>query len=395
MGRRIAPLVVLALTFTSCGGNEASLPASWSRVFDDPALGGQGDQEMRAVVSTPDGLVAVGIDRGGGDLDAAVWTSPDGLVWSRVSHNEAVFGGPGEERMWDVIAGPGGMVAVGQSGTHEAPRAAVWISTDGATWEQASGDPAVFSGDERAIMYGVAAGSDGFVAVGVVGAPDESVDAAAWYSANGATWIRATANDEVFGGEGDQELRSVTWIDDHFVAVGYGNGGVVWTSVDGTEWKQVDDPSGAFAAGIGSTDPVAVVTGGPGLVAIGNGWAGDQPAVAVWTSTDGFTWTRVNHDSATFGGLRPPQMSAVASGPGGVIAVGFDGERDGASDVAIWTSRDGLRWTRVDSDALFAPEYQYAYDLAFYDGKVIVVGTEATLVGVGIVDIRAAVWVGE
>ena len=39
--------------------------------------------------------VVVGVDGSGGDWDAAAWTSPDGLAWSRVPHDEPVFGGPG------------------------------------------------------------------------------------------------------------------------------------------------------------------------------------------------------------------------------------------------------------------------------------------------------------
>jgi hypothetical protein len=51
---------------------------------------------MSAVVAGGPGLVAVGHDDAGEDEDAAVWTSPDGLVWSRVPHDEAVFGGGDE-----------------------------------------------------------------------------------------------------------------------------------------------------------------------------------------------------------------------------------------------------------------------------------------------------------
>jgi len=47
------------------------------------------------------GLVAVGFDRtpDNDEGDAAVWTSPDGLTWSRVDHDEAVFGGGSRQMM--------------------------------------------------------------------------------------------------------------------------------------------------------------------------------------------------------------------------------------------------------------------------------------------------------
>ena len=55
------------------------------------------------------GLVAVGWD---GlfleDTDAAVWTSPDAVSWSRAPHDEKVFGGTVDQSMLSVTAvGPG------------------------------------------------------------------------------------------------------------------------------------------------------------------------------------------------------------------------------------------------------------------------------------------------
>ena len=38
---------------------------------------------MKSVKTRGPGLVAVGLDASGSDRDAAVWTSPDGITWSR------------------------------------------------------------------------------------------------------------------------------------------------------------------------------------------------------------------------------------------------------------------------------------------------------------------------
>jgi hypothetical protein len=101
----------------------------WSRVpHDEAVFGGYGGREMRAVVSGGPGLVAVGVDLSGGDVDAAVWTSPDGQVWSRVPHDEAVFGGPGDQDMHGVTAGGPGLVAVGLDHSDGDSVAAVWVS---------------------------------------------------------------------------------------------------------------------------------------------------------------------------------------------------------------------------------------------------------------------------
>jgi len=66
------------------------------------------------VVGGP-GLVAVGHNApGDGDVDAAVWESADGITWTRVAHDEAVFGGPDHQWMQAVVVGGPGLVAVGR-----------------------------------------------------------------------------------------------------------------------------------------------------------------------------------------------------------------------------------------------------------------------------------------
>jgi hypothetical protein len=63
------------------------------------------------------GLVAVGQDwsRAYG-YRAAVWTSVDGITWSRIPHDENVFGGGGEYSMRSVTVWGPDLVASGQNG---------------------------------------------------------------------------------------------------------------------------------------------------------------------------------------------------------------------------------------------------------------------------------------
>ena len=70
----------------------------------------------RCVTVGGPGLVAVGTDRTGADPDAAVWTSPDGIAWSRVP-NEGDLRARGFQEMLSVIAGGPGLVAVGDDGS--------------------------------------------------------------------------------------------------------------------------------------------------------------------------------------------------------------------------------------------------------------------------------------
>ena len=126
---------------------------------------------MHSVTVGGPGLVAVGSDDG----DAVVWTSVDGRSWSRVPHDEAVFGGEGTQRMFSVTAVSGvGLVAVGSADSDSKPDdstggdAAVWTSVDGITWSRVPHDEAIFGGESRKEigMWSVTAGGPGLVAVG-------------------------------------------------------------------------------------------------------------------------------------------------------------------------------------------------------------------------------------
>jgi len=58
-----------------------------------------------------------------------VWVSSDGLVWFRVRHDEALFGGENDEHlMYSVVAAGSGWIAVGSSGLAGGEVAAVWAS---------------------------------------------------------------------------------------------------------------------------------------------------------------------------------------------------------------------------------------------------------------------------
>jgi hypothetical protein len=109
---------------------------------------------MSSVTAGGPGLVAVGSDGHPDAENAVVWTSPDGVTWSRVPHNEVVFGGGAE--MSSVTVGGPGLVAVGG--------ATVWTSPDGITWSRAPHNGAVFGGEVE--MRSVTAGGPGLVAVG-------------------------------------------------------------------------------------------------------------------------------------------------------------------------------------------------------------------------------------
>ena len=181
--------------------------SGWSRIPHDEAV--FGDAVMWGVTAGGPGLVAVGgesfwlYDPGDihhivwasseyevGSGDAVVWTSPDGITWSRVPNDETVFGGDGEQQMLSVTAGGPGLVAVGFDGglDNRGSDAAVWTSVDGIVWSRIPHVEAVFGGDGQQRMLSVTVGGPGLVAVGFDTTLDaDRADAAVWTSVDGIT----------------------------------------------------------------------------------------------------------------------------------------------------------------------------------------------------------------
>ena len=330
------------------GGDGAAAPSEqpplsdarqWRRVAHDESVFGDDDgQVMSSVTVGGPGLVAVGHDASA----AAVWTSSDGIVWQRVAHDEGVFGGDGEQEMSSVVAGGRGLVAVGWDAGREA--AVVWTSTDGLVWERVAHDEAVFGGDRLQKMSSVVAGGPGLVAVGW----DAGREAAAvWTSTDGLVWERVAHDEAVFGGGFRQSMRSVAVGGPGLVAVGHDGGrdaAAVWTSTDGIAWQRVPHDEAALGGDSPLTTMYSITVGGPGLVAVGRDiWQG----AVVWTSTDGLVWERVAQDEAAFGGDGEQVMWSVTAGGPGLVAVGADSGRESA---AVWTSADGSSWQRITHD---------------------------------------------
>ncbi len=216
------------------------------------------------------GLVAVGENEEG----AVVWTSVDGLSWSRVPHDEEVFGhrlGDGNGMTGVTVGGPG-LVAVGSDGLNsDAPtgraQAVVWTSVDGLTWLRVPHDEAVFGGEGDQGMFDVVAGGPGLVAVG-----QDSQGAPVWTSVDGITWSRVPLDEDAFGGQDEGRyapvrIFNVIATNAGLVAVGEDDGSAappVWTSVDGITWSSVPDDEGVFDF----VELRSVTVGGPGLVAV-------------------------------------------------------------------------------------------------------------------------------
>jgi hypothetical protein len=226
----------------------------------------------------PDGLISLGVhgrlhcDAGEGATcdpqPIAIWTSSDGRSW----HGRAaprVFKGA---TIAAVAAGPDGIVAVGDSGW-DPP--AIWFSPDGETWRRESLPAAMF---RHAEFWGLTHFRDRWVLTGLTdpvkpecctGSASKKLKAAAWFSADGRSWKRASVESPA------QETIGFPFA----TSGGLASGGYKrnWVSADGSDWQS------------GPTDPDfgPVASDGERIVGYSQG---DDDGLELWVSTDGRSW---------------------------------------------------------------------------------------------------------
>lgn len=356
----------------------------WRRVDSDEGTFGPGAR-LRAIAAS-DSMLVIGGSVGG---SAALWTSTDRMTWQRVPHDKAVFGGPGDQQVTAIVPWRDGFVAAGE--VHGAsdfdPKtvAAIWISKDGTTWTRVPHDEKVFGGRGRQTMNAIAASDDRLVIVGFDEEGPCCIDAksdhdiAVWTSANGIDWSKRTRG----GGQMNAVARTPTG----FLGVGHRG---VWTSADGTRWERTapsdvanDDTtllgvvptrSGIVAVGLESDRPAAwtspdgatwagasidasitdgdvrllrsVASSDSGLAAVaGPGDGGGDSAILV--SSDGETWAQGNLPE----GVADACLDRVAAFGSHFVAIG-PGSTWCQAPSSIWTT---FELGAADEDGQRAP----------------------------------------
>lgn len=334
---------------------------------------------------------------------------PTELLWRRIE----MPGLSGGYQWFDsIVAGGPGLIAVGSP--NENSTEFIWTSEDGVEWIPASIEMA----GDYGWAFDITVGGPGYVAVG----------SSIWTSPDGISWSEAALDDPIVG-----ELRAVTVGGPGLVAVGRFNLGLasIYTSTDGMRWSLIAQ-EGAPEPDLDS-EITDIVAGGPGLVAVGHyGSIG-----AVWTSPDGFEWSRVPRNSAVFGtGREGTELLSVAADDSGFVAVGRITDDDvmgvwrssdgrnwsvvpldpavlneshelttivsteqgfvagGAGediDAGAWFSPDGVTWTRLEAgDALGGPGYQVVSDITVFGDRLVAVGRETIDM-----DDSEVVWIAE
>jgi hypothetical protein len=396
-----APATTESSTATTGAGGSATpttgfvLDSGWSKADLDPTL--FRDREgaaMHWVTAGGPGFVAVGIDDAQTDATGAVWTSTDGTDWTRVPDPDGVFGGESRQVMTSVAAAGPGLVAAGFEGAPGQEVAVIWTSVDGLEWSKVPADEAIFGGEGLQAISSVTAGGPGVVAVGLDESAGDQGAAAVWTSVDGLSWTRVPNDEASLGGRGEQSMSSVTAGGPGLVAVGAdrgagtGDASAVWTSVDGLSWTRVPHDPAIFESANGLQVMFSVVAAGPGLVAVGaDSGVASGTAAAVWTSPDGLEWSRVPHVGNVFGGGSTTQMLSVSVGDSGLIASGFDASDvdPRQADAVVWTSEDGIQWTRLPRDsATFGGQgFQSMLSLVAVGDQAVGVGADLSPRGLG------------
>ncbi|HEY5486047.1 MAG TPA: sialidase family protein [Candidatus Limnocylindrales bacterium] len=225
---------------------------TWTRSAESP---GFANAVISDVIAGPNGWIAVGLDgypqggtQGIGVKGAAVWTSTDGLHWKREA-TQASFAGAG---MGQILQNGHGFIASGSDypTATTAAEPAIWTSPDGKIWTRVSAN----QGFGESAAAGVNAVPDGFVAtVTAWGGPS-----AMWFSQDGATWKPA---EPLLDGSSKACGGGVIHLPTIDLAIGNDCGStslttvkvILWTSTDGRQtWQRAPSLSMFENADFGS-----------------------------------------------------------------------------------------------------------------------------------------------
>lgn len=199
---------------------------SWQRVPHDPDVFGLGGRMVD--VEQYDGrIVSVGLTCDSSECSAAGWTSTDGLTWTRDWYGEANAEPLG-------MAADGPLVVVGTERLSDGNTiAAVWTSESAGEWSRVPHDNEVFGANTSWFDIAITSvtGTPGFEGVGFVAigwVTTEERVGQVWTSPDGFRWsVGAQLSEGAFG--------AVRSSDSVVVAVGQS----IWRSTDGTSWEQV------------------------------------------------------------------------------------------------------------------------------------------------------------
>ena len=241
----------------------------------------------------------------------------------------------------------------------------VWSGTTGTDWVIATGN--AFSG-ARFASAGAVHDSGGSKMWNIGGFDGTTLVNDVWSSTNGADWYLATGNAEftpryIHSVVEHNNAGAKLWvIGGQDLSFAYKND--VWYSADGISWTQA-----TAAAGFDPRGFAAAVSFGGKLWVIGGyqkSGSYDIYYSDVWSSVDGVTWTKVI-SAAPFAERR--MHAAIVSGGKMWVSGGMVGS---TTFNDTWSSVDGASWTLLPVSALYPPRSNHA--LLDFGGHLWIIG---------------------
>lgn len=148
-------------------------------------------------------------------------------------------------------------------------------------------------------------------------------------------------------------VRDIAWIDGGWLAVGSSERrAAAWFSSDGIRWEPapdidpppVNDPVGGWNVSEWGIHLVVEYAGS--LIGLGAEHVGpaDGSQIAIWTSTDGVTWTNIPTRGSSVDTYHWPVSAVIAPSGDLVLAA----EAGLGSGTVFWVTSDGTAWTPHD-----------------------------------------------
>ena len=271
----------------------------------------------------------------------AVWRKSSGGSWILATSLAQVSADQRLRALTSVTHGSSGWLAVGTPGP------AVFTSADGTTWQPAAGPGSITDYLAGVAAVAAAAGPAGYVIVGKLVAPGGACVADVWWSPDLTVWTRAHDVNDVAG---SSQVLAVAAGAHGFVSAGSHDGQpAVWTTTDGRTWTTIVLPA---PPGASSAVLQQIAVNGNRIAALGQEITAAGSAPFAELSADGGAhWTQ-----APFTAPGPDMtFTALTADAGGFTAAGQFGE-PGQQQAAIWTSANGTTWTPVTAGGLTGPQ---------------------------------------
>jgi hypothetical protein len=385
----------------------------WTRLAPDDPL-----SLLTSVTRWRGGFLAVGWDVSAGTASTPVWTSSDGATWEPLPSGTGATFWPGM-LVVGVAEVPAGLVALTEpsagtncGGGSPCPRAydpgvVSWTSSDGRTWTPRGVLDPGLSGLTSAAPL-LAAGPAGLVVMssGPAAQVAASSDGVAWRTLPDGTIpsnfvvadLRGTATGYVAGG---RWMASESHWD---AATLWSANGRAWTATPALPLRAdagitptaaappaaapaTATPTAAAPAATSptetrtSSDVVSLVLGRDGLITIGRGLVTSVTPLW-WQSSDARHWRPLTG----YPPLGPTMCVAQSCDPHPNGALVGDGERlvalRGGPDAGVWTSLDGLAWSRLPVTGDLPDEA--ARDALLLPGGVLLSDGTRTWLGVAV-----------